>query len=549
MPWLLQFFLEVFMRLKKRLLVLVLVSALIVSGILSPVLSVSAASSDLYGTGSADDINIIKIFDMALNKGGMSMSPATIKAFLEYWWDSVVADLNTCIGNADLAITTTQDFADYIISALEDCEHYDKLGDIIKRYVQYVLTLDYKSLSDFKHLLTQEGMFRKFLLSYVVDDSGNIANTVNNKLAKYSLKSGLVNMVRKAADAYIEEYEGYFLIPTYTYKDVSASWFSNRELYDFVYKSLKTISEGGIFGMSLVRYNGSYCFVNLSSSNFVIYSNPVENQNYTYFPSYVMSSNWSTQNPYYSIFFEKNALSVTCDFYDLSDVSFTFDGAKLSSILHLYTSAYFADYLNSGSTDIVLFTSDGRSVKWWKSLDAFKANSVGKSNIYYSRDYGAFDESKDTGYTFTGTQYNGGYSHDIIQTTIDNSSEINESTINNIVNNYITNNYGDGSGTGSGTGSGSGDDWWNIGDGITSFVKGVAALLDFLLKLLGDLIGVISDFLVGLLAVLEKLGAVGSSFGDFLKVFFGFLPEEIIDMIVVSIGFIVVAGVIKMFKG
>lgn len=539
------------MQLRKRLLSLALSLVLVlpITLLLSPAPVVSAqTTSTLYGTGSADEINIIRLLDMALNKGGMSMSPSTIQAFLEYWWDSVVADLNTCIGNADSAISTTQVFADYIVSALDDCEHYDKLGDIIKRYVQYVLTLDYKSLSDFKQLLTQEGTFRKFLLSYIVDDTGNIASTVNNKLAKYSLKSGLVNMVRRAADAYIEEYEGYFMIPTYTYKDVSVSWFPNRELYDFVYSSLKTISAGGIFGMSLVRYNGSYCFMNLSSSNFVIYSNRSEDRNYSYFPSYLMSSNWDAEGPYYTVFYQNNALSATCDFYDLSDVSFMFDGVKYTTVVDLYTSPYFADYLNTNLNDIVLFTSDGRSVKWWKSLDAFKQSTVGKSNIYYSNTYSSFDSSVDNSVEFSGSYYSNSYSHDVIQNTIDNSSEVNESTVNNIVNNYITNNYGDGSGSGSGSGD-SGDDWWNIGDGITAFIEGVAKLLDFLLKLLGDLIGVISDFLVGLLAVLKELGVVGSSFGDFLAAFFGFLPEEIISMIVSGIGLLVVAGIIKVFKG
>lgn len=200
-----------------------------------------------------------------------------------------------------------------------------------------------------------------------------------------------------------------------------------------------------------------------------------------------------------------------------------------------------------------VFTSDGRAIKVYKSLSALKSANIGKSDIYYSKDYGTFDESKDQGLTFTGSYYSGDYSHDTIQNTIDNSqTSVDNSVVNNIVNNYITNNYGDGSGSSggssSGDGSGSGNDWWNIGDGITAFVKGIAALLDFLLKLLGDLISVLSDFLISLLAVLEKLAVVGSSFGDFVGAFFGFLPEECILMIMSGIGLMVVVGIIKMFK-
>lgn len=536
MPWLLQFFLEVIMRLKKRLLALILMAVLIVPGVLSPVLPVcagGAAAGGLLGSGAADEINIIKILDMALNKGGMSMSPATIKAFLDFWWSSVRGDLSKCISNADSAITTTQVFADYVVSALEDADHYDKLGSIMVKYVQYVCALEGKSLSDIKQLLTQEGTFRRFLLSYVTDEDGNIAGTVDNKLKKYNLKGGLISMIRQAADAYIDEYEGYYLLPTFTYSDISPSAFSTKEKYDITMQYAKKIDESGLY---LMEINGNY-IVSLTGIEFVVRNAP----SVIAFNVSGYNSNWKLTKsfPWWSL--------VSAD--DLSVFPDPITGDRNFKQYNYGIDFYRNFPTTTTSYTPLLFSADGRSIKIWKSLDALKANSVGKSNIYYSKDYGAFDESKDTGYTFTGTQYNGGYSHDIIQTTIDNSSEINESTINNIINNYITNNYGDGSGTGSGAGSGSGDDWWNIGDGITSFIKGVAALLDFLLKLLGDLIGVISDFLVGLLAVLEKLGAVGSSFGDFLKVFFGFLPEEIIDMIVVSIGFIVVVGVIKMFKG
>lgn len=53
------------------LAVLVTVWALL----LSPAATLQAAAyttSDLYGTGSADEISILKLLDMALNKGGMS---------------------------------------------------------------------------------------------------------------------------------------------------------------------------------------------------------------------------------------------------------------------------------------------------------------------------------------------------------------------------------------------------------------------------------------------------------------------------------------------
>ena len=528
------------MRLKRFISRLLAVLVTVWALLLSPALQVDAAAGDLYGTGSADEINIIKLLDMALNKGGMSMSPATIRSFLEYWWTSVQADLSTCIGNADSAITTTQAFADYVISALEDADHYDKLGPIIIKYVQYVCAMEGKSLSDIKQLLLQPDTFRRFLLSYVVDEDGNIAGTVDNKLKKYQLKDALVDMVRQAADAYIEEYEGYYLVKTFTINDLNPTDFTTKDSYDAACNFLKNV-----LGDELVCFTGGSANSKQFTRVLLMDGLSLVNTSYSQlnsldplFSVYTYSDNWEIQ---YAPFWQfSNANS---DSFPNNSEGFYKPYANRYDIYvgkpHLISNC------------MSLFTKDGRSVKIWKTLDAFKAASAGKSNIYYSSNYAGYDSSVDNSVEFTGSYYSSNsYSHDVIQNNIDNSSEINESTINNIVNNYITNNnYGDSSGSsGSGGGSGSSGGWWNIGDGIAAFIEGVAAIFDFLLKLLGDLIGLIGTFLVNLLAVLEELAVVGSSFGDFLKAFFAFIPDECISLIISGIGFMVVVGIIKMFK-
>lgn len=535
------------MRLKKRLLALILMAVLIVPGVLSPVLPVcagGAAAGGLLGSGAADEINIVRILDMALNKAGMSMSPSKIREFLNYWWESVQSDIQTLLSDAGTTITTASDLVNYIASAAADPSKADglEMAQLTIKFARFCVNMDFKTLSDFKSLLMQEDSFRRFLLSFVIDQDGNVAGSVdNNKLAKYQLKSGFISMVRQAADIYIEEYEGYWMYPSYTYADLSVSMFDTKAEYECVIASLKTMLSDGVFFLARDKNNNYY--MDATGQNFVGEAHYNNGELY-YLSISKYDNNWNRVSYYYIQ--DSRSESSIVDLTKFSSSAYKYNSYTVWPSLEL-------DSLVFNWTNF--FTSDGRAIKVWKSLDAFKESSVGKSDIYYSKDYGTFEESKDSGLTFTGSYYNGSYSHDTIQNTIDNSQTIvDNNVVNNIVNNYITNNYGDGSGSGgAASGDGSGNDnsggWWNIGDGITSFVKGVAALLDFLLKLLGDLIGVISDFLVGLLAVLEKLGAVGSSFGDFLKVFFGFLPEEIIDMIVVSIGFIVVAGVIKMFKG
>lgn len=532
------------MDLKKRLLALVLAVLLILPGVLlSPALPTSAASSDLYGTGSADEINIIRLLDMALNKGGMSMSPSTIQAFLDFWWSSMQSDLQVLLRDADTSITTASALVDHIAAAASDPANADglEMAQLVVKFARFCVTMEFKTLDDFKQLLTQQGTFRRFLLSYVTDDQGNIVGTVDNKLAKYRLKSGFISMVRQAADHYIEDHAGYYLVKTYAPGDLMPSSFAYKQQYDGVFMSSKTLADNMIL---LCSYK--YSTLNMGLLEDAGFVGNIGNGGFLSVNFY--RDTWDTYTLQTGVYYS-----------DFDPIDFAGDWSH-SVKGKEFTYGFFVDALRSGSdleNRFIPITSDGRTIKIFKSFDGLKNNMAGKSDIYYSKDYGTFDESKDQGLTFTGSYYSGDYSHDTIQNTIDNSqTSVDNSVVNNIVNNYITNNYGDGSGSsggsssgdGSGSGSGSGNDWWNIGDGITAFVKGIAALLDFLLKLLGDLITVLSDFLISLLAVLEKLAVVGSSFGDFVKAFFGFLPEECILMIMSGIGLMVVVGIIKMFK-
>ena len=509
-----------------------------------PVQIRAQTTTTLYGTGSEDDINIVKLLDMALNKGGLSMSPATIKNFLEFWWDSVKADLNTCINDAGTTITTTTDLIDYCKNTLQnpDAESTLKVPSLTLRYVEFCVKMSSKSISDFKQLITQEGTFREFLLSYVTDENGNIADTVDNKLQKYNIGKSLVNMAREAADKYIEEYEGYYLVPTLTYKDVDLTKYSKKVFYQLAYDSLKTIPDD-----KLIYYwgLGNICFMDITGYNLV--NGTLRNDGSVFVSNGIYNDDWTRHNLTFLV------LSESSDSLDFTQ-DIRYPAGLGTGNLGIYTDF---SQISQSDTSGAVFSSDGRTIKIWKSLDAFKASSLGKSNIYYSSDYSKYDASVDNSIDFSGSYYSSNsssYSHDVIQNNIDNSSEVNESTINNIVNNYITNNnYGDSSGTGSGSGgsgsgSGSNDDWWHIGDGIDAFIKGIAALLDFLLKLIGDLIGLLSSFLTGLLEVMGKIAELGQGFSNFLKAAFGFIPEECISLIVVSVGVMCALGVFKLFK-
>lgn len=538
----------VYQKVMKRFLVYVLVFILSFTGLfLIPSVQIQAQDSNDFSfsafAGSTEEIDIVKILDMALNKAGMSMAPSVIRSFLEFWWSSVQSDLRKLMQNADASINTANAFVDYLASAASDPENADglEMAQLTVKFARFCVTMEYKSLADFKALLTQEGTFREFLLSYVTDDSGNTVSSVNNKLAKYKLKSGFISMVRQAADVYVNDHEGYWLVPTLTYKDLSVSLFARKDVYDCYYNALKTIGDDGVFLYWVGRSGDIIDVSNLQFYGAFNDNNWSSGSRYRYYSIFFIDNNWKDVNP--PVINMSGLPSVDLKNYTSNNI-YSKTGDKVwpaGTPLSLLQSTIY----------LSVFTSDGRAIKVYKSLSALKSANIGKSDIYYSKDYGAFDESMDQGLTFTGSYYNGDYSHDTIQNSIDNSqTTVDNSVVNNIVNNYITNNYGDGSGSSGGSSSGgssSEDDGWNIGDGITAFIDGVVKLLDFLLLLIGDLIGVLGTFLTSLLEVLSGLAALGKGFGDFLSASFSFIPEECISLIIASIGAMCIAGVVRAF--
>lgn len=528
-------------KVKNRITAIVLSILLVISSVcIFPSIPVNAATTtDLYGTGSADEISILKLLDMALNKGGMSMSTDTIKSFLEYWWNCVSGDMETIIADADTSITTTADFVKWLGTADIDSDWFAT----ILKYVRFVATMETETLNDFYTLLRQPDTFRQFLLSCVTDEDGNIAGTVNSKLSasgKYLIKSDLVNMARDAADKYIEEYEGYYLVATHTVDDVLTADYNYKTHYDYVHGLVADIPDDMLIMVGRYNYGQYYQISDLSAVNFVL-SGSLTDKSVFAVP---YSNDWVSM-PTISYF----KVNYNNDFVETTDYSLVSLDDWQTGKSTTYTILFKSPYLNY-QYEGWLYTSDGRSIRVYKSLDSFKAHTVGKDNIYYSTAYSSYDASVDNSYTFTGSYYNNTsttYSHDVIQQQIDNSSEVNESTVNNIVNNYITNNYGDSSGSGDESGNGSSGSWWDIGSGISSFIEGIASLLDFILKLLGDLVSLLSTFLSSVLELLGSLSEIGSGFGTFLSSFFDFLPEECFTLILATIGVMCAVGFVKMF--
>ena len=186
-------------------------------------------------------------------------------------------------------------------------------------------------------------------------------------------------------------------------------------------------------------------------------------------------------------------------------------------------------------------------IKIYRTLDSFKAESVGAQTYYITNDY-----SKGATYNTTQTIDNSTLQNTISYETVQNFNQqyydehnttANYETINNYITNYyetINNNGGSGGG---GSGEGSGDS----GGGIFDWLGSVGEILGSLIKGLGEIV-------VGLL---DGISSVITSFIDTLPTqvnnlfgtLFDWLPPEIRSLIVLSITLSLIWGIIKLIRG
>lgn len=491
----------------------VMAVVIILTSILSLPLSVSAQTTATDDNGN----NIIKVLDMALNKSGISASPATIQDFLDYMHDTVTAGAQAWSDLADSAFDSVSDYVSACKDKVSDSASNipDSAKSLINGYLDYMGQC-FDVVENAKTGYAQGENFRNYIMSFVTDETDKQINGAISKNSKYNIKGGLVNLVRQNMDAYIEEYEGYWLVPTYKPDVLSLTSFNDKEFYEAARDSLKTLSSNQIIGISFNFYSNQFYIRDFSGFNFV--------GSLTSF--YVYDDLWKKATTKYDL------ISVTN--IHILDLAKTYDW--------IYTSDSYSSiskYIYCSSAPLrgaTLVTTDGRYIKLWKSLDTFKAYSVGQSNIYYSSSYSSFDNSVDNSVTFSGSYYsNNDYSHTSIQNNIDNSQEINETTINNIVNNYITNNYfgSDDSSGGGGSGGGSGSGNW-FTDLITGIPQLLSALLDGIAALLeagGNLLGVVTE-------LFTKLFVPSEGFADPIKdkidekfVFIGDAHTSMLDIV------------------
>ena len=347
-------------------------------------------------------------------------------------------------------------------------------------------------------------------LGWTFDDKGEPTIT---------LSVNCQNAMQQAVDKWIDT-QGYFYAYTCNVRDYYDK-FSTKSDYDNLINLIKS-------NTYVFYYQSDNAYTTLTDDFSFVQGN------YTY-PNYnqvelqAYDSNWTYHHP--------NSFT----YYKLTDNSVS---SFHPSTYYWFNARLTSDFGNNIG-NIFLFTDGQKKIKVFRTLDSFKADSVGTQTYYITNDY-----SKGATYNTTKTIDNSTIQNTISYETVQNFNQqyydehnttANYETINNYITNYyetINNNGGSG-----GSGGGSGDS----GGGIFDWLGSVGDILGSLIKGLGEIV-------VGLL---DGIASVITSFIDTLPTqvnnlfgtLFDWLPPEIRSLIVLSITLSLIWGIIKLIRG
>lgn len=339
-------------------------------------------------------------------------------------------------------------------------------------------------------------------LGWTFDDKGEPTIT---------LSVNCQNAMQQAVDEWIDT-QGYFYAYSLPISDF-VSHYNNKESYDKIVSLLDTNEFVGIYVAP------SYHFLFDDNFGAFVYDRTVSSG--SLFSCNLYDKNWSQITPYWR------------------NNDDTISQSKFSS-LQLSSTPYLQNYSNW----YYVVSKKSQRFKVFRSLDSFKADSVGTQTYYITNDY-----SKGSTYNTTKTIDNSTIQNTISYDTVQNFNQqyydehnttANYETINNYINNYyetINNNGGGGSGGGSGDSGGGIFDWLgSVGEILGSLIKGLGEIV---VGLLDGISSVITSFIDTLPTQVNNL------FGTL----FDWLPPEIRSLIVLSITLSLIWGIIKLIRG
>lgn len=338
-------------------------------------------------------------------------------------------------------------------------------------------------------------------LGWTFDDKGEPTIT---------LSVNCQNAMQQAVDEWIDT-QGYFYAYSLPISDF-VSEYRSKESYDKIVSLLNSNEFVGIY---------------VSSSQHILFD---EN-----FGAFVYNETVSNGSLYSCKLYDKNWTQIKPHWLNKDDTI----SQSYTNTLQLSSTSYLQNY---SSWNYVVSKKPLR-FKVYRSLDSFKAESVGTQTYYITNDY-----SKGATYNTTKTIDNSTIQNTISYETVQNFNqqyydEHNTTANYETINNYITNYYQTINNNGGSGGGGSGDS----GGGIFDWLGSVGEILGSLIKALGDIVvGLLDGIATVITSFIDTLPTqVNNLFGTL----FDWLPPEIRSLIVLSITLSLIWGIIKLIRG
>lgn len=355
------------------------------------------------------------------------------------------------------------------------------------------------------------------------------------------LSDDLVDALHHTAQAILDEQSGYWLVSTLSPEDPFwVSKISDSAYYEAFKNNVKNLGKEYVFAFSNMNTNQvlmlSSELISITPSTFISSYQSGKTCGLGY-----ISPDWTTIIGGYMF-------KVNSSFVNILKYS-----SELSLDTDLDTSTVYSAFLSKSKP---LFTSDGRPVRVWKNVDAYKLFSVNKQPYYYTPEWVNYDYSQDNSITLTNTYLgnvvNGGVVNNyysVVQDAIDENNtdgSLTEDQIRDIVADTINQIQQDNNTESDSGGSGSDDN--GSGGGIGAVIDGIGKFFDTLLTLVGKIIGMLSDFVNSVLTMFESFTVFTDGFSGFLTGAFGFIPPEAINVLVTGMTLLVILAIIKFLK-
>ena len=332
---------------------------------------------------------------------------------------------------------------------------------------------------------------------------------------------------------YIEEHCGWYEYDTLDYRQLPASNFSSKGIYDAfigyctqnIKGTDKTIFVSGTGGDSVDGTVLLYATITEALENVEYYK---KNFYATGADAYV-TQEWVTVYPSYMRLYDNGDIKESPAYGTLGFAAFR---------------SNYNSYFQYSCTPL---TDGKKTVRVYKTMEDLKTYSVGQRPYYTTSTFQNYNVNGDNSCSISASELTGSSVYgDVVNyiITVEEGDGLTEDELRRILDEYFSRLPDGGSGGDSGGGSGGGS-----GDGLGGFLDAIGAIGDAILAILGKLLEIIAKAIELLGGTVNKvIELIPQNITNLIAGLFPFIPQEWLTAIELSLVLAVIVGIVGLFK-